>query len=489
MALSRTAKTILLASGRFATNVSTIVIFAALARLLAVEEYAAYRQVLLVHTTALPLLSLGLPQALYYFMPLQRDRARGVLLENLLLLFGIGLLFLLAMLLGLNRWLADLVGNPQIGSSLLIIAVYPAVMMPALSLPACLVTRERVTRIPLFNVVTRGLMVVLVVGAAAYHHSHQAAIVALVLNALIILGPALKLMWDACSGTRAELTRAGMWRQLAYSVPLGASGIVGILSVSLNQIVVSSICSAEEFAIYINGAVEIPIVRILMTSINSVLLPEFVELFKQGRLDRIIDIWRKSAVQAAVILVPIMVFGLFLADELIRFIFSAKFEAAAVPFRLLLLLLLMRSVSVNVVFLATDRSRLVLLRGAVSLVLNVGLSLLAVRLFGYLGAATALVLVMYLWVIPFTLFANARILQTSVRRIYPWSAVLRVLVVAVAVSPILLLRSVLGGISDWIVLAILALAYFPAFWIGLRLIRLPDLPDVVSILRGRGFTQ
>ena len=58
MAFSRTAKTILLASGHLATTLGAIIIFAFLTRILTVHDYATYRQTLLVYTTALPLLAL-----------------------------------------------------------------------------------------------------------------------------------------------------------------------------------------------------------------------------------------------------------------------------------------------------------------------------------------------------------------------------------------------------------------------------------------------
>ena len=275
--------------------------------------------------------------------------------------------------------------------------------------------------------------------------------------------------------------------QLIYSVPRGAAGIAGIVSINLNQIIVSSICSAEQFAIYVNGAIEIPVIRILMQSIRSVLLPEFVELYKNGQKRKIVELWQVSIVRATVVLAPVMFFCEALAPEAMRILFSSKYAEAAVPFRILLLLLLMRCISPDVVFLAANRSRLVLLHNAVALILNIVLSIIAVQLFGYLGAAVALVIVMYLWAVPFTLVMNAQILETSVWRIYPWHEVAKVLAAAVLAGIVLFGRRYLGELHDLVVVIIMAAVYFPLVWLLLRRFRLRDLPDLRSILQGKVF--
>ena len=487
MAFSRTAKTMLLASGRLTATLGTIIIYACLTRILTVHDYATYRQALLVYNTSLPFLSLGLPLALYYFMPLQKERARAVLVENMLLLALMGSVFAIVLLLGGNRLLSTLFNNPDLARSLQIIAPYPLLMLPVLSLPACLMARDRVTPIPIFSLVNKFVMLTLVVGAALVYRTQWAALVALVIAAVIMLGPGLKLMFDSCRTAVSKPTWAGLREQLIYSVPLGAAGIAGIVSINLNQIIVSSICSAEQFAIYVNGAIEIPVIRILMQSIRSVLLPEFVELYKNGQKRKIVELWQVSIVRATVVLAPVMFFCEALAPEAMRILFSSKYAEAAVPFRILLLLLLMRCISPDVVFLAANRSRLVLLHNAVALILNIVLSIIAVQLFGYLGAAVALVIVMYLWAVPFTLVINAQILETSVWRIYPWHEVAKVLAAAVLAGIVLFGRRYLGELHDLVVVIIMAAVYFPLVWLLLRRFRLRDLPDLRSILQGKVF--
>jgi len=79
------------------------------------------------------LLALGLPQAIYYFLPGENERPRAVLVENLLLLSFMGGLFSL-FLLGGNRFLAWRFNNPDIAKTLRILVPYPLFMLPASAL-------------------------------------------------------------------------------------------------------------------------------------------------------------------------------------------------------------------------------------------------------------------------------------------------------------------------------------------------------------------
>ena len=58
------------------------------ARALTVADYGTYLQTFLAYDFATPLLTLGLPSALFYFLPGAKERQKGLVLENILLLFS-----------------------------------------------------------------------------------------------------------------------------------------------------------------------------------------------------------------------------------------------------------------------------------------------------------------------------------------------------------------------------------------------------------------
>src|SRR5690349_5397212 len=143
MTTSRTIRTAMLAFGNVLTALVGVVSLAVLVRVLPVESYATYRQVLLTYTFLIPLLTFGLPESLYYFLPAAGQSARTVLLNNVcsLAAIGIGLGALVA--LGGGALLARYFGNPGARRGLLIMAAYPAFMLPATALNACLVAQGK----------------------------------------------------------------------------------------------------------------------------------------------------------------------------------------------------------------------------------------------------------------------------------------------------------------------------------------------------------
>ena len=65
----------------------------AMARVLTKEDLAAYRQTLLAYAIAAPILELGIGQGLYYFLPAEKIRIRGRVLDAVTVLGAMGTLF------------------------------------------------------------------------------------------------------------------------------------------------------------------------------------------------------------------------------------------------------------------------------------------------------------------------------------------------------------------------------------------------------------
>ena len=489
MERSRTFNTMLLSLGQVLAALAMVLIFAVLSRVLSVRDYGTYMQAMLVYSTALPFMTLGLPQAPFYFLPRNRERASALVYEVLLLLTFMGCVFSIFLLAGGSHLVAGWFGNPDLERALRIIAPYPVFMLPVMSLPACLMVNGRVISITVFSVVAKTTMLVMVAGSCLIWGTLWSALIALVLSSVVVVGPGLRLILQSTSSAIRKPTIAGAWEQLKYSVPLGAAGLIGVLSLKLNQIVVSSICTPEEFAVYVNGAIEIPIVVIVMGSVRSVLLSEFVQMYEKGQKDEIRLLWKRSIVNASAILIPLMVFCEFLAPETIRLLFSAKYEAAVVPFRILLLLLLMRGISLNSVFLATANNKLVLYRGVITLFLNVVLSLILVSWLGYIGASIGLVLAMYLWATPITLIKTAGILDSTVSQVYPFGSVGKILMASLLSSVVLIIKIWAGHWSDILLLGVGALLYFPLVFVMYRALKIPDIPNLKSLISGRGLKR
>jgi len=159
------ARFVIGASFLFALATITGLICAAiLARLLTKQDYASYRQTLLAYTFVSPLLMLGLPTGLFYFLARDRKHGRSILSGNILLLFSMGIVFFIAIWSGLNELLADRFNNPALKDLLLIYSPYALLALPVITISACLVSYNRVKSLTIYNVLSKIIIFGAVVG-------------------------------------------------------------------------------------------------------------------------------------------------------------------------------------------------------------------------------------------------------------------------------------------------------------------------------------
>ena len=396
MARSRTLKAGIMAMGHFLRAAVGLLSLAILARVLSPDHYATYRQTLLAYTFVSPILILGLPEVLFYFLPAESERARGVLRENLMLLGVMGLLFSLFLICGGNRLLALQFNNPALADTLLYFAPYSLFMLPALAMDSCMLTRDKVAQVAIFNVLNRTVLLVIVVVAAVIWKTAFAATIAVAVAAAVMLGPAVALMYSSTKGTKSDISWGGARSQLKLSIPLALGSMVAMLSGEIDKVIVSTMMhDLKEVAIYLNGAIELPLVTVVTVSAMNVILPELATCFKEDRLDDMLVLWRRTAEKCLIVLAPAMAFVLAMAPELMTVLFSSTYAESAYPLRIYALLLPIRAVQMTTLFVAAGRSGFVTVAATIGLVANVILSVIFVLWLGPVGAAWATVLSIY----------------------------------------------------------------------------------------------
>ncbi|MEM7385605.1 MAG: oligosaccharide flippase family protein [Verrucomicrobiota bacterium] len=425
--MSKASKAGLLGVSQLLTTVVTLLIAAVLSRWLDKNEYSTYRKTLLVYQSLAPFLALGLPNALYHFLADDSLNQRKVYADNLFILTGVGLVFGFVMALGGNRVIAWGFNNDGLESTLLLLGFYALPTLAVTGLAAVLVTKGQVKVLALFNIVTRLLLFFTVVGVA-FFFPHKAAppIAAHLGMAFLIAGPALYLAWKNLSGTAVRPDGRGMVRQLKFGVPLGLAAVIGLLSVGLDKVIVAAMEPDEAFAVYVNGAFELPLISIVTASSAAILLPEMTRLFRQAELGEMLTLWRRSAVKCAVILIPFAGLAFLLAPEIMVLLYSEKYRLSSHPFMVYLLIIPIRVAFFGVIFQAADQSRTVLFYSLGTLLLNLLLSVFFVRWLGPMGAAISTVLVIYGFTVPYSIHRAAVVLGRSFREIFPLVPVLKI---------------------------------------------------------------
>lgn len=456
MPASRSAKVLILSSGETLSALVGIVSAAVLARIFSQADYASYRQTLLAYGFAVPFVTLGFDRALYYFLPGEEKRSRGILVENLVWLVGAGALLSIFLLLGGNRLLALRFNNPDLVKLLLLLAPYPLLMLPAVSLSSCLMARNRTEQVAGFNISSRVLTLLAIVVPCLLWPHPSTAIIGMVIAAAGTTGIALMLMFRACNAGRWQPTVAGILNQVRFSVPLGLATLITTVSLTLDKVLVAAASPPAAFAVYVNGAMEIPLLGIITASVAPVLMVDYARLYKEGRISEILALIHRAMVKCALILFPAMVFFMCMAPELMCFVFGRKYESSAIPFRFYLLMLPVRTLSFGAVLQATDHSRVILASSIISLVTNALLLWYAIRLFGPLLAPLGPVVSLYLFVVPYLVFVLRSVLGCSAHALFPWLELAKVMAASCLAVPVLLLLKYFG--AAWPKVGILALA-------------------------------
>ncbi len=483
MTQSRTGKVLALSLGSFLTQVVGLVSTAVLARYLTMDDYATYRQVLLTYGFAAPLLTLALPDALYWFLPKAPASARRVLFENLILLTAMGAVLSLFLALGGAGLLAARFHNPGLEPALRLFIPYPLITFPAAAVSACLVIQNRIRLLTVFNVLSRlGLGVTLIAVCAAWP-TPQALVLATVGVAMLTGVAAVHLMWRACPGSALRPDRSSMFEMLKYAVPLGVASMVGTVTLQLDKVIVSSLCTPEAFAIYSNGAIELPLVDIVTGSLTTVVLAEMASLYAQNRQEEALDLFRKAAGRAAAILLPAMLFLLVAARPFIETLYSSKYLESVWPFVLYLLIMPVRIVAFGAALRAAGLTRVILRRSLGELALNAVLCVVFVSWIGYLGAVVATLLTLYLYSVPFNIHAIGRGFATHWTRVLPYGELGRIFGVGLLFLPLAVLPAHAGFLPPAVQLGLAAVLYWPATLVLLvRTGRLPLPPQIAGLI-------
>jgi len=400
---SSTSKVISLSLAKSILMLVSVVSGMVFSRTLSVADYGTYLQTFLAYDFAVPVLTLGLPFALYYFLPGEEKRQKGLVLDNLLLLFIAALVFSLFLFLGGAELLAKRFNNPELSKTLRWMVFYPLYTFPVLLASAVWVVKDKVKLNAIYNVITGLILTISLILAALFTQSYEAPTLVRISIPLLFVPFALYFILKNVPGEWDIPRLSSMWNMVKFAVPLGLASVLGTVTIQLSSIVVSLLTTPSDFAIYANGAKEVPIIGIVTGSIAVVLMADMAKKIKEGDLDTALKLFRKAAAVSASFLLPTMVFLMIFAESFINILYSSKYDASVIPFRIYLFMLPVRIVYYGSAFIALGKTKAILFRSFIELLFTAVFAYVLTDWIGYIGAAIATVAMYYIWAIPYNL--------------------------------------------------------------------------------------
>jgi len=301
----------------------------------------------------------------------------------------------------------------------------------------------------------------------------------LIIVSLLIFHPFKKLKMD--------WNKALLMKQLKYAVPIGLTAIVGILNKQIDKFVISSLFSVSQFATYVNGAFEIPLIGIITGSVTAVLMPEFVRLWHKRDVSGLILIWHSAIRKIALIMFPVMCFLIVFAPEFLTLLFSQKYLNSAGIFRIYLLSLIVRITNFGMLLISIGLPSIVLRYSVYSLVLNIGLNFALIKTIGFPGPAVATVIVTFTMAF-LQLKKISKEIEIPFKKIFPWKTLLHLLIIALTASGILYIAKLAQPVKSQIMSLIMGsvLYYLLFFILGIssKVLSKKDIALPVKIING-----
>jgi O-antigen/teichoic acid export membrane protein len=402
-----------------------------MARVLNYNDYGSYGQTLLIVTFANSLLSFGLSQIIYVYLN-KEESTNNVVSSNVFAAFSLGIIgFAFVALSG--SFFASWLNNPSLESLLFIFAFSLPLSLPYLSINSFLIFKNRVKLSASLAVTTNIIKVVLVVTAIQLYGSISLALLGILTSQLIqlILG-----LFFTRKQLVMKIDKRLFFTQLKKGFPLGLTGVLGAGILYIDGIMVSKIEGIEAYAIYRNGAIEVPFISTIYTSIAAIILPEVSKLFNRKKFKEIIELKKKVIMNTMMLTYPVLVFLLFNANDLIIIYLGEKYETSAIIFAIFNLTLLIRVNDYHDILVAANKPKYILYFYTIVFILNLFLNYFFIRLFGSVGAAYSTVI--SLLVFSFLhLFKSASTVNGSIKDFFDLKKLALLLFISISTAIIL----------------------------------------------------
>ncbi len=415
---------------------SKIVAIIILVRLLDKQDFGLLSFALVTYLTVTKLSELGLSDSIFYFFGKYSTARRryALMVARMLFLLGIAgglLLLIIGAVTNANGYSVLGLFVP-----LMILAL---IELPTLPIQNALIAIDRTKHAALVNILFSLVFVVAVTTPAFGGQSIEVITYCLVGYGVFRLVVSAFLFRRHFAPDTEALPQGLMREVLAYSIPLSIAQIMWKLNEFVDKYVVMFFLPVVVFAEYTVGSWEIPMVPTIAFTVASVMMPQLVSLHMRRDSETLLGLWNESIKKVSLIVLPLMVLLVTVAQDLIVVLFSKDYVNAAWVFMVYSLVLFQRVGAYAAVLKAVNQTQVVTRWSVYTVLLNLCLSVPLVLWLGMIGAAIAtLIAVAVTWI--YVLHKIGHVLHVPLKRVFPFGFYLRVLVVAFAAAiPVLVL--------------------------------------------------
>lgn len=423
---------------------SAFVAIILLARLLPPEYFGRYQQCWLLINTVVPVLILGAPQGLNYLLPRKESVAEKALVcwQFFLLIISAGLIFLICLLL-FPLVPAKFLNNPNLVPLIKSLAIFVFFLLPSYCLESLLIINLRQW---LLLVVSGIYTVFFLLIHLAYYSNLEKLFFLLAILALMKTAYTFFYTFKVYGFPSSVLSATSRLKAILsglfylpllkplvnYAVTLTVIALLDVLTVQIDKYLIlwfytppPAVPGGKEeiFALYSLGAIEIPLVGIILAAITAVVMPEFSRLLHSNDKPQVLTLLHRMTERLNLLLTPIFIYLLFSGFVLIPFLFGERYRSAAAIFSIYLFLIPLRVFNNHPLLIAGGWQRFALFGRLIDLGTNIALGLALLPWLGYFAPAVSTVIATYVHKL-YQLIILQRFLYISWRQLYPWRKIL-----------------------------------------------------------------
>ncbi len=289
-------------------------------------EYGTYSQILYVYGSLQTLFTMGLPSVFAYFIPRLKIGQQKMLINRLTLIFLLlGGAFSLALFFSADI-IADLLNNPELSIGIRLFSPFPLFTLPTMGVEGIYSAIRKAKSIAIYHIFSKTMMFLcIVVPVIIWNTGYREAVIGWGISSFVTFLVAMYMKNKPYHRIQMEKIPNMYHDILAYTLPLTGAFIAGFFLNSADQFFVSHYYGTQTFAEFSNGCISIPIVGIVATSVKNVILPLFSKADATNTLDNAVLTYNNSVKRTATIIIPILLFCLFFATDLVVAFFGSKY--------------------------------------------------------------------------------------------------------------------------------------------------------------------
>ncbi|MCE5249097.1 oligosaccharide flippase family protein [bacterium] len=388
-------------SGRGIYVFSLFILNIGLARSMGTAGFGAFQQVFMFSALFM-ILSIGIPETLYFFLPRLTPEERPGFLGQTLLILGMGGVLVACVFWFGAPLFAGIQKNPEIVSNLRLFGLYGGFLIASSFADPIFITFKRLKYLFILSSLHGIFFIVLTVWQYITKADAQKLFIVMAVFGLVKLMLSVMYLYKMRGDTGPISFFSGrhmVLLQMSFSLPIALTNTIDIISKWLDKFVISIFYGAVPLGIYYVGAIEIPFIGVLLSSIYSVVSPVINKLHHDQNNAGFALFVNKTLKLTAKIIWPLFVYLMIFSDHLVPLVFRADYAASVPTFRIYLLLMPVRIALYGVIIIALGKPKVVFWTSFAALAVNLVLNVVLIRFIGFQGPAIATVFSTYVHVI------------------------------------------------------------------------------------------